>query len=269
MLRQRVITGFILSVLVVDAIYLLSNQYFALLALFCVVGIGAWEWAGLTGTTEAKPRILVAVMTMVAAYLLVLLNVPLLPVLLLSVVVWASIIWFLPQYQSGTAFYKNRPYLLKSLSFLVLIPAWYALSKLHGEHYAYVFYLIALVALADIGAYFAGKRFGKTKLAPNLSPGKTREGVYGALAVTFVWAILGAVISDQSGINILLFIAFSMIAVVMSVLGDLFESLIKREAGAKDSGTLLPGHGGVLDRVDGLLAAAPLFALGLLWIKAG
>ena len=140
---------------------------------------------------------------------------------------------------------------------------------LHSVHYGYVFYIIALVAVADIGAYFSGKRFGKTKLAPNLSPGKTREGVYGALVLALLWAILGAAIGGHGGFDGLLFVVFSMLAAVMSVLGDLFESLIKREAGAKDSGTLLPGHGGVLDRIDGLLAALPVFALGLLWIGVG
>ena len=111
--------------------------------------------------------------------------------------------------------------------------------------------------------------FGKTKLAPQLSPGKTREGVIGGLAVTFVWSIIWAVYSTGSAPDALLFIVFSMLAVVISVMGDLFISLIKREVGADDSGTLLPGHGGVLDRIDSLLAAAPLFTLGLLWIKLG
>ncbi|MGB1255591.1 MAG: phosphatidate cytidylyltransferase [Thiolinea sp.] len=268
MLKQRVITALILAALVALAIYLLPTQSFALAALFFIVGLGAWEWATLTGTPEGMLRMLAPLPAMMIAGLLLLFHWPLLPVLLVSFCVWCALIWLLFTYEQGTTLYKEKPYILKSVSLLVLVPAWYALVHLHGEHYGYVFYVIALVAVADIGAYFSGKRFGKAKLAPALSPGKTREGVYGALLLTFLWAIAGAVISGQQGFAAVLFVLFSMLAVVMSVLGDLFESLIKREAGAKDSGTLLPGHGGVLDRIDGLLAALPVFTLGLLWIRA-
>ena len=107
---------------------------------------------------------------------------------------------------------------------------------------------------------------GKTKLAPALSPGKTREGFYGALAATSLWAIFGSWwLALPAGISVS-FIVLSMFTVCMSVAGDLFESLLKREAGVKDSGSLLPGHGGILDRVDSMLAAAPIFTLGLFWI---
>ncbi|CAA6826058.1 MAG: Phosphatidate cytidylyltransferase (EC [uncultured Thiotrichaceae bacterium] len=269
MLKQRIITGIILAIVAGSAIYLLPTPKFAIVSLFAIVGMGAWEWATLTGTKEGLPQKLAPLPAMLIAYLLLLFGWPLLPVLFVSVIVWAVIIWMLFNYRQGTMLYQNQPYILKSLSLLVLVPAWYALVNLHGTHSGYVFYLISLIALADIGAYFAGKQFGKTKLAPQLSPGKTREGVIGGLAVTFVWSIIWAVYSTGSAPDALLFIVFSMLAVVISVMGDLFISLIKREVGADDSGTLLPGHGGVLDRIDSLLAAAPLFTLGLLWIKLG
>lgn len=267
--KQRIITGLILAVVAAITIYSLPTLPFAMVILFAIVGVGSWEWAGLTGTSEGMPRMLAPMLPMGVAYLLMFSGWPLLPVLLLSVVVWCGIVWMLFRYQQGTAWYSDHPYILKSLGLLVLVPAWYALVNLHAEHFAYVFYVIALVALADSGAYFSGKRFGKTKLAPELSPGKTREGVYGALVLTFLWAITGAMVGGYTGREWVLFVLFSMLAVVMSVLGDLFESLVKREAGVKDSSHLLPGHGGVLDRVDGLLAAAPIFTLGLLWIRAG
>ena len=141
----------------------------------------------------------------------------------------------------------------------MLIPAWYALTYLHALHYGYVFYVISLIAFADIAAYFSGKRFGKTKLAPSLSPGKTREGALGALVATFLWSCICAAFTDLSVSGGLVFVLFSMFAVVMSIAGDLFESLIKRQACVKDSGTLLPGHGGILDRFDAAIFAAPFF----------
>ncbi|PID34333.1 MAG: phosphatidate cytidylyltransferase [Thiotrichales bacterium] len=269
MLKQRVITGIILAILVGSAIYLLSAKTFAIVSLFAIVGMGAWEWAGLTGVQEGLPRQLAPLPAMLVAYLLLISGWPLLPVLCISIIVWPVIIWMLFNYEQGATLYQDKPYILRSLGLLVLVPAWYALVNLHGTHFGYVFYLVSLIALADIGAYFTGKKFGKTKLAPRLSPGKTREGVMGGLVLTFIWSVIWAIYSTQSTPDALLFIVFSMLAVVISVMGDLFISLIKREAGADDSGTLLPGHGGVLDRIDSLLAAAPLFTLGLLWIKPG
>nr|CAA6807109.1 MAG: Phosphatidate cytidylyltransferase (EC [uncultured Thiotrichaceae bacterium] len=266
MLKQRVITGVILAIVAGAAIYILPTQTFAIFMLFAIVGIGAWEWAALTGTEEGFFLKAAPLPAMLIAYLALLSEWPVQPVLLVSVIVWFSILWLLFNYRQGTTLYQNHSYILKSLSMMVLVPAWYALVHLHEIHFGYVFYLISLTSLADTGAYFAGKKFGKTKLAPQLSPGKTREGVMGGLALTFVWSVVWAVYSMQSAGDVIIFIVFSMLAVLISVAGDLFISLIKREAGAKDSGTLLPGHGGVLDRIDSLLAAAPLFTLGLLWI---
>ncbi len=267
MLKQRIITGIILALLVSLAIYALPTALFAQLSMLFIVGVGAWEWASLTGTPPGMSRMLAPLPAMLIAQVLLLSGWPLTPVLLLSVLVWAVILQLLLRYRQDTPFYHEHPAVLKVLGVLVLVPAWYALAHLHATHFGYVFYLISLIAFADIGAYFIGKRLGKNKLAPALSPGKTREGAFGALAVTLVWACLGAMIGGFGLAEGLVFVLFSMLAVVMSIAGDLFESLVKRQAGAKDSGTLLPGHGGVLDRIDSLLAAAPVFTLGLLWIR--
>lgn len=263
MLKQRIITGVILAVFVSLAIFLLPNPVFDQLALLLMVGIGTWEWANLTGFAEKQQRIVVVISGMVIAELIYLLAPPLWPILVMSLATWGFILYLLRSYQPDTSYYKSRPWLLRVLCALVLIPAWYTLVYLHDLHYGYVFYVISLVAFADIAAYFSGKRFGKTKLAPSLSPGKTREGALGALVVTLVWACLCALYTDLSFGSGLVFVFFSMLAVVMSIAGDLFESLIKRQAGAKDSGTLLPGHGGILDRIDSLVAAIPILALGL------
>ena len=124
-------------------------------------------------------------------------------------------------------------------------------------------FLLMLIWVADIGAYFAGRRWGRRKLAPTISPGKTWEGVWGAAAAAAAFALVGAAVlgvgSRWPG-----FVAVCMVTVVFSIVGDLFESMLKRQRGVKDSGSLVPGHGGVLDRLDSLLAAAPVFLLGWL-----
>jgi phosphatidate cytidylyltransferase len=128
-----------------------------------------------------------------------------------------------------------------------------------------VLYLILLTASADTAAYFTGRRFGRTRLAPEISPGKTREGLLGAVLGTLPLALLGMWalgVTPRLGVY---FVLLCLVTVLVSVAGDLFESVLKREAGAKDSGTLLPGHGGVLDRIDSLTAAAPIFLAGLIW----
>lgn len=266
MLKQRIITGVILAVLVSFALFFLPNTVFDVLALLIIVGLGSWEWAGLTGFVNQQHRLAAVGCNLLLAELLFLVNPSLLLILLVSLAVWGGILLLLRSYQSDTTYYKQRPWLLRGLGVLVLISSWYALTYLHALHYGYVFYVISLIAFADIAAYFAGKRFGKNKLAPSLSPGKTREGVLGALVVTFVWSCISAFFTHLSFGGALVFIFFSMLAVVLSIAGDLFESLIKRQAGAKDSGSLLPGHGGILDRIDSLLAAIPILTLGLLVI---
>jgi len=139
------------------------------------------------------------------------------------------------------------------------------LITLHQHHPLLVLYLIFLVAITDSGAYFTGKAFGKNKLAPELSPGKTREGMFGGVVGAVVWSVLSAWFFGLSSTDFFYFILLSLAVAFMSVAGDLFESLIKREAGQKDSGNILPGHGGILDRVDGLIATLPLFTLGIFW----
>ena len=117
--------------------------------------------------------------------------------------------------------------------------------------------------MADIGAYFSGRRFGKNKLAPAISPGKTREGVAGGLLANLCWMLIVFFLVDGWGIDLPLFIAIGCATVVISVVGDLAISVLKREAGVKDSSSLLPGHGGVLDRIDSVIAASPIFVTGL------
>jgi phosphatidate cytidylyltransferase len=129
-------------------------------------------------------------------------------------------------------------------------------------------YLFSLVWLADIGAYFSGRKFGKHKLAPTISPGKTWEGLVGGLLANLVWIIGIYQLSSGWGLGFPQFLLISLATSLISVVGDLFESILKREAGVKDSGKLLPGHGGVLDRVDSVIAAAPIFVAGIFMVNS-
>jgi phosphatidate cytidylyltransferase len=143
---------------------------------------------------------------------------------------------------------------------LVLVPAWLALVQLHEISRQLVLLLILLVVAADVGAYFGGRTFGKHKLAPTVSPGKTWEGVAGGLVAALLMATAGVY---WLNLNAWPFLGLVAAVVFASIVGDLTESMFKRHAGLKDSGSLLPGHGGVMDRVDSVTAAAPFFLLGL------
>ena len=151
---------------------------------------------------------------------------------------------------------------------LLLIATTLAIYYLWLGHPWWLMYLFALVWVADSGAYFSGKAFGKHKLIPDVSPNKTIEGLVGGLALTVIVIAAVAYYRHLMGWHLVGFVMLSMVTVLASVLGDLFESLLKRQANIKDSGNLLPGHGGVLDRIDSILAAAPIFALGF-WLAGG
>ena len=146
---------------------------------------------------------------------------------------------------------------------LVLVPAWLALDFLYLQSPALMLFALLIVWVADIGAYFVGKGFGRVKLAPQISPGKTWEGALGGLCAVMVLAAIGAQVFE---IDIAVLLPFCLAVAMISIVGDLTESMFKRNAGVKDSGTLFPGHGGVLDRIDSVTAAAPLFALALRWV---
>jgi len=191
-------------------------------------------------------------------------------VLNIAIAWWLLAIVLIVVFPGGAWFRKNLVF--KSMAgILVLVPACVAQVSLRNDHVAGIellLYLLVLIAVADTGAYFGGKKFGKHKLAPKVSPGKTWEGVAsGMFCVSIVSLIycysLG--LHYQGWDNVLVFIGISLVAAVFSIAGDLTESLYKREAGLKDSGTILPGHGGVLDRIDSLTAAAPVFLACLGW----
>ena len=263
-LKQRVITGVVLIIAVLLGVLYLPNNLFAAASLIILISIGGWEWGKLVSLNGMVRALFVV--GLLGVGLFAYFNQDLRWVFIIAGVLWwSAALVLLAVYEQGTWLYKNYPWLLRVAAFLVLIPAWVSLISLHQYHPLLVLYLIFLVAITDSGAYFTGKAFGKNKLAPELSPGKTREGVFGGVAGALVWSILGAWFFDIPAIDWLYFILLSLVVAFMSVSGDLFESLIKREAGMKDSGNILPGHGGILDRVDGLVATLPIFTLGIFW----
>jgi len=270
MLRQRIITALALIVPVFLLIVFAPTWLFGLFVL-AVVGLGAWEWAQLSGLRSSRERLgyIASALVLFGALLVLWLAVGWSAwhwaVLGLAVLWWLFVFLGLAWYRQGLGASPGGRLLVQAAGYLTLVPAGLALVWLHALQPMLVLYLILLVAAADTGAYFAGRQFGRSKLAPEISPGKTREGLFGALFVVILVGLVGAWLFGLVAMDALVFGLLSIVVALVSVAGDLQESVLKREAGAKDSGTLLPGHGGVLDRIDSLTAAAPVFLFGLLW----
>ncbi|WP_438283370.1 phosphatidate cytidylyltransferase [Pseudomonas alabamensis] len=264
MLKQRIITALILLPIALGGFFLLQGGDFALF-IGLVVSLGAWEWARLAGL-EAQPLRL-AYAAVIAGALMVLHLMPdLAPwVLGASVIWWGLATWLVLTYPRSSELWASAACRLL-IGVLVLLPAWQGLILL--KHWSMGNWLIlsvmVLVWAADIGAYFSGRAFGKRKLAPQVSPGKSWEGVYGGLAVSLAIVVVVGLYRDWSLGQVLIGVLGGALVVMASVIGDLTESMFKRRSGIKDSSNLLPGHGGVLDRIDSLTAAIPLFAV-LLW----
>lgn len=265
MLKQRIITALVLLPIALCGFFLLDGLAFALF-IGAVVTLGAWEWARLAGFEAQVLRVGYA--AVVAALLVVIYLLPALaPVLLLLAVLWwLAAIWLVLGYPDSSRYWGGLPGRLL-IGLLILLPAWQGLVLLKQwpQANALIIAVMVLVWGADIGAYFAGKTFGKRKLAPKVSPGKSWEGLYGGLAASLLITLLVGLQQGWSVSGLLLALGGAALVVLISVVGDLTESMFKRQSGIKDSSNLLPGHGGVLDRIDSLTAAIPLFA-ALLWL---
>ena len=270
MLLQRVLTALVLIPLVFAGVLYLPPPAFAAV-LGGVVLLGGHEWARLAGFEG--PRAGWLVMAGLAAAMLP-------GYLLLDGAGWIWVAgaatgwwaWVTASLLAGRAasVVPGSPAGRVLLAPVILLPTWAALVALRatGEDGPWlVLFLLTLIWVADSAAYFVGRRWGRVKLAPAISPGKSREGVYGALAGALLWSVLLILLRPETGPPLGVALLAAAVCLV-SVVGDLFESLMKRRAGLKDSGTLLPGHGGVLDRIDSLTAAAPLFLFGL-WLLEG
>jgi len=272
MLKQRVITAIILTIVFLTALFGLSPTYFPLF-IGAVVLIGAWEWANLSSCGALWQRLayvgfigalLLAVSWAIGLYSAQLeLKLLIIKSLLIVACAWWAVALLLVQGYPSSAILWGHPLSRLLMGVLVLVPTWLALVYVRFQPQGawLVVMIAAIVAAADTGGYFTGRKFGKHKLAPAVSPGKTLEGFAGGLVSNL---ILGAVIAYLTGSNIAMLLAIIVPTSLFSVLGDLLESMVKRHAGVKDSGVILPGHGGILDRVDSITAAAPVFALAVL-----
>ncbi len=258
MLRTRVITA-IVSLLIVGVVLFVLPAPVTEAVIGLLILAGAWEWAGLIGLGATAARLLYAALIAALCALLYLLLPVTGPLTLLVGFLWwlAAFLW--------TFFYPTPiPTPARWVcGALVLAPLYIALVVLYRFGPGYLLVALAIVWAADAGAYFFGKRFGRVKLAPSISPGKTWEGVVGGLLVV---ALLSMATAQWAEIEVAVALPFCLAVAALSVVGDLTVSMFKRTAGVKDSGALFPGHGGVLDRVDSVAAAAPLFALGLGWL---
>ena len=273
MLKQRLLTAAVLSVLLITAIFSFSTVWFSVvLAVF--LAAGAWEWARLmkserSATMPVLPGALVAML--VPLWFFQHETGVLLIVLGAAALGWCVVLSSLPRSDSLRPLHTYGHVTRFLVGAFLLAPPWLALIHLHiTPQYGpwHVLFLFGLVGVADSAAYFTGRAWGKHKLAPHISPGKTWEGVYGAFIATVIYGAVCGTLFELRGMLLVAFVTLCLMTVMFSIVGDLFESLIKRQAGAKDSGTLLPGHGGVLDRIDSLTAAAPIFTLGM-WLLEG
>ncbi len=261
MLKQRVITAIVLAIITVWVVLKLPATGFGA-ALLAVMLLGAWEWADLAGLRQLRSRLFYGALILAIILMIwplvgrtIFIGGVLIPVF----AGWCCVPIWLRHYVDQ----PDHPLTIKIVGMVILVALWVALMGLRDDFGpGYVLFLLLLIWVADIGAYFAGRHWGQRKLAPVISPGKTWEGVWGATAAALAFALLGAAVLGI-GTRWPWFVAICMVTVGFSIIGDLFESMIKRQRGVKDSGSLLPGHGGVLDRIDSLTAAAPVFLLGL------
>lgn len=267
MLLHRVITASILAAVVIWLMLFKSTDVFMYL-LLVVAFLSGYEWSRLGGLRQRPVRIVFAIVVTLLPWLMTQYYLDHLLLYLFAVSLWWIVVFFRLR--------KIKPS-DKSLTFSVgklaaaifIIPsAVVAMYIIHGagdQGPEWLLYSLVLVWVADTGAYFAGKKYGKTKLAPSISPGKTREGLLGAIAATTIYTLFACYYFQLDPGQYLSLVLLSLVLTVISAVGDLYESFLKREAGLKDSGIILPGHGGMLDRIDGVLPAMPVFLIGFNW----
>lgn len=270
MLKHRILTAVILIPLLVWAIFALPKAGLAIL-----VGVvflaAAWEWTRLAELNAAWQRALYCLLMAALMYVvwrmiaghMALIHLALYATALL----WLFALIWLYLYETKSFHKPVSQFLRVLIGYVLLVMPFAAIMVLTYYHHnapAMMLYLMVIIWSADSGAYFSGRKWGKHKLAPTISPGKSWEGVAGGFIVAFMVTLIAGWQFGYQGNDYLYFVLISLATIVFSVVGDLFESVFKRQTGIKDSGNLLPGHGGMLDRIDSLNSAAPIFVAGLL-----
>lgn len=280
MTKTRVLAALVMGPVAIGAVLLLPTGWLMLLAALLFL-VAQWEWLKLVGIEDTLAR---TVLLTCNLGLMVALTwgsrsthvtaLPLFQITIMVGVVWwlLALLWL--RHYDFCADNGSRSRIFKLIAgTAAVVPAWCALAVIHHQPNGSRWLLLALLLIwaADSGAYFAGRRFGSTwfngrKLAPRISPNKTLAGVAGGIALALLVAIIGALLIGAKAAQLPAIAVVATLTVVFSIAGDLFESLLKRHANVKDSGTLIPGHGGALDRLDSVLAALPVFALGKVWL---
>jgi phosphatidate cytidylyltransferase len=272
MLKQRVITAVILLLLFLSALFLLPTAGWAVLAIIIVMQ-GTSEWTRLANLSgNAAHAYWWLTLALIGGFAWFDMNHPLAEQLMPHLMVYAIslLLWLVVvPFWLAMGWQVRHPLLMALVGWAVIVPTGLALMDLRENSPWLLLGIMVLVWVADTAAYFSGRKFGKNKLAPTISPGKTWEGVIGALVGVSAYILLAWSLSAYSHLYMLLpnMILASWCWVGLAVLGDLFESAIKRQAGVKDSGALLPGHGGLLDRIDALTSTLPLAAMAMLMQK--
>jgi len=281
LLKQRIITGLILAFATISAIFYLPLVSFAAL-LVVIIAIGAWEWGPLMGFDSKTRRISFVATTVVLIAAIWSLLTPeglwlnskelhsyAMALLWLAIAWWGLSAFLMFSYPKVSNFWAKHRSVKGVFGLLTLVPAWlacvvirsndYQIDSYHGAQL--LMFLFLMVWSADVGAYFVGKAIGKNKLMPNVSPGKTFEGFLGGVFFACLLVAIAAYNLNFTSEQMVTLLLVTVLITTVSVLGDLNESMFKRQAGIKDSGSILPGHGGILDRIDSLTATAPVFAL--------
>ena len=273
MLLSRILTALVLLPLAIAGILYLPTNYFALVTALIFI-IAAFEWTKISSIGSFYDVLFLCLVS-IFMYFLWIYGIndkeQFLFIIFVSVVFWIGSIFFIVNFPRYCTIWSLQLGLKFLIGFMVLIPSWYAmlllknmhtvqLSNLHMTGAELLLIMMVMIWVADSGAYFSGKKWGTAKLIPNVSPGKTKQGAYGAIISTCLVAVIFSVIFLTQNIMFNLYIAlFTALIVMTSIIGDLFESMYKRNSGIKDSGKILPGHGGVLDRIDSLTSVSPIF----------
>lgn len=285
MLLQRILTATVLAAVAISAIFLLPSLYFYLF-IGVIVLLAAWEWCSLSGMDTIIGKIffligLLLPMLAVTFWMQILEIISLIfewPevkeysgilewLVIAPVLFWVLMMFLIRKASDELIALELKKRYKVIIGGFVLFFAWMCLVKLRAFYGpAAAMYFLALIWIADIAAYFTGKKWGKDQLAPVISPGKTIQGMYGALASAVVCSIVLALYYGYPLMIATDFVFLSILTVLISIYGDLFFSLVKRRQGVKDSGTLLPGHGGILDRIDSVISASPFYYAGVLLI---
>lgn len=259
MLKQRVLTAIVALAVLLLALFVLPAQLTRLI-IAALMLVAAWEWSGFLSLQSpyARASYVILIALLAAAVFWYQHGGPVLQsVMQLAIAWWLAAFLWLFFYPTGI------PRVLAwACGAFVIVPAWLAIDWLYRLQPLLLLMVLTIVWAADIGAYFTGKKIGRVKLAPQISPGKTWEGVIGGLlAVT----VLALAVGNRADLDLAVLLPLCLAVAVISVVGDLTVSVFKRHAGVKDSGSLFPGHGGVLDRIDSIAAATPLFVVGAGW----